>query len=439
MLQPQGEQVAANLLKVSDQARTFAEADGGGLRGFVRWMKDNMERQSDETDAVISEDTDDVVRILTIHASKGLEFPVVVFANMNTTRSDRIRIIGDRATRRLHIRLGAKEKGFATPGWDDVHELETEHATAEEVRLLYVAATRARDHLVLPFFERNSGGAPDAKRTLNEILRKGGADKISNEVRSSTLPAVDGDVPVLRPGIDSAADPAEVERIGEERTQWAAAHGELVARAARPLLVQTATALKPEWEHPHSGTEDGVRRGRAADFGSAVHAAIERTGLRTDADIDAIAREVAKEFGMAARVDEIAAVTRKALAMDVVARARASSFMLLEAPFVAGLPSANGNGAVPEGLAEGRIDLLFEEDGGLVIVDFKTDSVSSAEIDARVDHYRNQALVYAWAAHRATGMVVREVVFAFARPGIEHATRVDDAFMGEAAGLIAAG
>jgi ATP-dependent exoDNAse (exonuclease V) beta subunit len=113
--------------------------------------------------------------------------------------------------------------------------------------------------------------------------------------------------------------------------------------------------------------------------------------------------------------------------------------MLLEAPFVAGLPSTNGNGTVPEGLAEGRIDLLFEEDGELVIVDFKTDSVTGAEIDARAGHYRNQSLVYAWAAHRATGMAVREVVFAFARPGIEHATQVDDAFIGEAAELIAAG
>src|SRR5438093_1597168 len=78
----------ANLLKVIDQARTFADASGRGLRGFVRWLKDNIAQASDETDAPISEETDDVVRIVTIHAAKGLEFPIVVFANMEGERRD---------------------------------------------------------------------------------------------------------------------------------------------------------------------------------------------------------------------------------------------------------------------------------------------------------------------------------------------------------------
>jgi hypothetical protein len=71
-----------------------------------------------------------------------------------------------------------------------------------------------------------------------------------------------------------------------------------------------------------------------------------------------------------------------------------------------------------------------------VIVDFKTDSAS--DIDARAATYRNQALVYAWAAHTATRMRVREVVFLFARPdpAREHRTIVDDAFMAAADALV---
>ena len=92
-----------------------------------------------------------------------------------------------------------------------------------------------------------------------------------------------------------------------------------------------------------------------------------------------------------------------------------------------------------EGLAEGRIDLLFVEDGAIVIVDFKTDSVSAAQVAERAAHYHPQALVYAWAAHRATGMPVREVVFLFARPqpAVEHTVPVDDALLAEAEALLA--
>ncbi|HEY7802685.1 MAG TPA: PD-(D/E)XK nuclease family protein, partial [Dehalococcoidia bacterium] len=94
------------------------------------------------------------------------------------------------------------------------------------------------------------------------------------------------------------------------------------------------------------------------------------------------------------------------------------------------------------GLAEGRIDLLFVEDApegrGIVIVDFKTDAVSARDIETRAAHYRTQMLVYAWAAERAAGMPVREVVFLFARPGIEHATVVDAAFRAEAEALLSA-
>src|SRR5262249_49964327 len=111
MLQPQGDQLAANLLKIIDQARTFSDASGRGLRGFVRWLKDNINEQTDETDAPISEETDDVVRIITIHAAKGLEFPIVVFANMEGTRRDYTTVLADRGEGRLHIKLGAAEKG----------------------------------------------------------------------------------------------------------------------------------------------------------------------------------------------------------------------------------------------------------------------------------------------------------------------------------------
>ena len=83
---PQGEQAAANLMKVADQARAFGGVRGGGLRAFVRWLTTSSGSHSDESDASVAEAQDDVVRILTIHSAKGLEFPIVALANLNSER-----------------------------------------------------------------------------------------------------------------------------------------------------------------------------------------------------------------------------------------------------------------------------------------------------------------------------------------------------------------
>jgi ATP-dependent helicase/nuclease subunit A len=201
-------------------------------------------------------------------------------------------------------------------------------------------------------------------------------------------------------------------------------------------VVRTASALKPEWERPVASTDD-VRRGNATDFGSAVHALLERIELRRTEEIDVMAAAVAEEFGLHNRAGEIAKITRRALDSEAVGRALHSSRVLLEVPFTVALPIDEAERAgLSEGLAEGRIDLLFEEDGAAVIVDFKTDTVTAKEVDERAEHYRNQALVYAWAVREATGMPVREVIFLFARPGIERAYACDAAFGAEAEALM---
>ncbi|HYM15240.1 MAG TPA: UvrD-helicase domain-containing protein [Dehalococcoidia bacterium] len=431
MLQPQGDQTAANLLKLIDQARAFADAGGGGLRGFVRWLKENIARAADETDASISEETDDVVRILTMHAAKGLEFPVVVLANIGGSRVDRTSVIADRAAGRLHVKLGKKDEHFRTPGFSDGAALELAHEMAEERRKLYVAATRAKDLLVLPLFTAEDQRARDwsrhEPRSLLEWLLLAGAgdDGDAGTIDAATLPALVREPPVWRREPRHAPEPAVRDAI-ERRESWIAARAALVDTAAAPARVVTATALKPEWEPPAAPAGD-VRRGSATEFGSAVHALLERIDLRRPDDAALLAESIAREFGLAARAAEIERLARTTLGSDAIARALRSRRVLRETPFAVPLPDA------PErGVAEGRIDLLFEEDGEIVIVDFKSDAVTGDEIAARAALYRNQALVYAWAARAATGRPVREVVFLFARTGEARSMIADAAFMAEA-------
>jgi ATP-dependent helicase/nuclease subunit A len=442
MLQPQGDQVAANLLKVIDQARAFIDARGGGLRGFVRWLKSNIDRASDirygaapEAEAAISEESDDVVRILTVHAAKGLEFPIVVFANMDTGRGSYTTVIPmpNGGGPSLEMRIGAKGDGFQTPGFEAAGALEEAHEKAEDQRLLYVATTRARDRIIVPLMSPPAGRSSNGKRdTLNTLLRRGGVEEIAVRMDAAELQRVGEDLPVWRrPPAPASTDAAR--RVLASRDEWEADHDAAIARANAPMLVRTATSMKLDEDAPASA-EGTIRRAKAAEFGTAVHALLERIDLRRPEDAPAIAAAVAREHSLIGREGEIAEVAARALGADVVRRALASRRLLRETPFTSALP-ADG----PPGLAEGRIDLLFEEDGGLVIVDFKTDNVTAAEARARVaGDYRRQGLVYAWAAKHATGMEVREVVFLFARPepALECRIAVDGAFMDEAEALM---
>lgn len=428
MLQPQGEQGGANLLKVIDLARAFADAETAGLRGFVQWLKENIVREAAETDASISEESDDVVRVVTVHAAKGLEFPIVVFANMATSRNDRTNVLAGRGggTPTVHLKLGATDAGFVTPGWDEADAAEDAHRDAEDVRLLYVAATRARDRLVVPLFGR-APRTSTARPSLSGLLRNAQvhARPTVDVAAIGPLPA---DVSTWRrePGAGTSPD-----AVVDAREMWAAARKALLEQASKGLVVQTASSLKDDAEEPWRFSPDDVRRGRATDFGTAVHAVLERIDLRSAEGLAAMARAVALELGLAGREREIEAVARNAIEHAVVRRALEARVLLREVSFTAPLPAGSG-------LAEGRIDLLFESDGAITVVDFKTDDVGESGLDERAALYRTQALVYAWAAARTTGMPVREVVFLFARVPATRAFTVDDAFMAEAESLLAA-
>ena len=95
------------LLAIVDQARTFAAAGGGGLRPFIRYLKDSMEQEAIEIEASVAEETDDVVRIMTMHGAKGLEYPIVALANLSSGGSTQRSAVPREDEHFLHFRVGA--------------------------------------------------------------------------------------------------------------------------------------------------------------------------------------------------------------------------------------------------------------------------------------------------------------------------------------------
>jgi ATP-dependent exoDNAse (exonuclease V) beta subunit len=427
---PKGEQAAANLLKLTDEARAFAGAGGGGLRPFVDWLSKRRDEEFKEEEAGLHEETDDVVRIITIHGSKGLEFPIVALAKANNKAPNQVDPIADAEGHSLDLKVG----DFATPGWDGAVEREKAIGEAERARLLYVACTRARDHLIVPIIPE-AGKRTGLLKWLDQDLPEWNEDLAEQLVGGCLLYdrrlVEDGDE-AASGGEDASAHAAAAERaedptakqidVAEKaRAQWQDDRAELLRDASRELGYLTASSVELLWQRPLTievneadGTVVSSGKGPPLPLGDAVHQVMEVVDLANPGSIEPVVHAVCSEFGLLDRQDEVHELVAQCLASPSIARAVAAEQCWREVPFT-----------IPweDGLAVGRIDLLFVEDGRIVIVDYKTDAVSPDAIEEAVESHHNQAEVYAAAARKATGLDVSEVVFIFCRAAREGACR----------------
>ncbi|MEZ5419706.1 MAG: UvrD-helicase domain-containing protein [Vicinamibacterales bacterium] len=150
-----GEQVLANVLQIAELARRYEAGGGLSFRGFVDELREAADRAPAPEAPIVEEGTDGV-RLMTVHKAKGLEFPVVILADIGCrmSRDDASRYL-DTARGLAAIRLA----GWTPLDLRDHNHVEAARDRAEGVRLAYVAATRARDLLVVPAI----GDGPEEK------------------------------------------------------------------------------------------------------------------------------------------------------------------------------------------------------------------------------------------------------------------------------------
>jgi ATP-dependent exoDNAse (exonuclease V) beta subunit len=443
-LEQSGEQVLANVLRVADLARQYEVEGGISFRGFL----EELNAQADEgrvEEAPILEEGTDGVRLMTVHKAKGLEFPVVILGDMTA------KLQPAHASRYLDAERHLCAIRLAGCAPDDLTRqgpIELAREAAEGVRIAYVAATRARDLLVVPAVgdEERDGWL----ETLNPAIfppfdRR--RTPLSNQFRSkdSVLSRPNGDPAGL-----STVSPGH-HRIGDHEVVWwdprelhlgaglsaGLRHTDLIAKDAPPQIIEAGLSTYKAWRstreraietasQPSMLVETVTRRAtaraspagsisvevvqvpnamprpRGRRFGTLVHSVL--ASAPPDASTAAI-RDLTQSYGRAvnATAEEIDAAIERinvALALPFFNRVRdadAADRCRRE------LPIACRMGDV---LLEGTLDLAFDESTGWVVVDFKTDEVP----DSKVALHRRQLALYAGAIAQATQKPVSGVL-----------------------------
>ena len=377
-----------------DRARAFAAAGEASLRAFLAWTDRQREENARARETVVRESDAGAVRVMTVHGAKGLEFPIVLLAGLNATRNPNLDpVLFDRRSNRIEVKASLQ-----TVGYEELAEFEKARQEEERVRLIYVAATRARDHLIVSLFRK----AKDSKSVAAHIdVFMQGKDHLWQRFDPPAIAAPPISVTTGKMAAPNDDTPAARQRWQQQRCELYAARGRPISAAATRL----AQDAKEEQDVP----DEPWRRGRAGtNIGRAVHAVLQVVDLRTGSDLDDNVQAQAAAEGVPAQADAIARLVRRALDNSIVQRALDSKRWWRETPVA---------GPVGDGIVEGFIDLLFEEDDGYVIVDYKTDNLGSEDaIERAMAGYRLQGGAYALALSKAAGVHVKEVSFLFLQP-----------------------
>ena len=391
-----------------EQAGRFHRAGGGTLRAFLQWVDDQIREGARVTETPVPESDEDSVRVMTIHGSKGLEFPVVVLTGINSAAPGGGNpVIVDRSSGSVEVGIGTEATGFATPGFQELAKLDHRMSAAEHVRLMYVATTRARDHLVLSM-RRPATGPITTAATISEYMEN--HRKLWEAVELNEPAALAEARPSIGENQAQAID--EALHSTDHLDQWVEDRNRAIAQFSRPQFV-AATAISRAYqdEEEEQDSPEPWRRGRAGtSVGRAVHAVLQSIDLATGEGLEHRARAQAVAEGIPDRAGEIARLAEVAVNSDIVRRAVASQRIWREVPVAACV----GNGSL-----YGFIDLLFEEDDGLVVVDYKTDDVTDRQLWEVMERYRLQGGAYAQAIAQITGKRVKEMVFLYLQPKSE--------------------
>lgn len=460
---PRGEMRRANLQKLIDQAVAYESTSFKGLFHFVNYIQKLGEYSVEMGEAAIVGENDDAVSIMSIHKSKGLEFPVVIVAGLGKqfNKSD------SSGTMLLHSDLGVgletrdllgqttdttlyKKVVAKANKWD---------MYGEEMRVLYVAMTRAKEKMILvgtmKDVEKNLEKWEETRGSLSLGVREGAVTFMEWVVRSTANKRDEYPITIVTP---EQVVVSEVARLVEgqqtkEMLLHPVASQDVMDDISRQLTYVYPYERKEEYKNKYSVSEikhqrmeeifesqeverpefleesyestvpqfiskkesGGVNQG--ALRGTAMHRFLECYDFGADLPMEDQLEGMCTKGLLAEEQRDLLSVAKleKFLATPLAARmstAAREDELYKEKPFVMSVtpkelfPEAEDNQDTL--LVQGIIDVFFIEDGGIVVLDYKTDRVKTSQ--ELIDRYQVQLQLYGKALERTLGLPVKEIL-----------------------------
>ena len=426
--QPDGAQRVANVRKLMALARKCRSGGASGLAEFVERAEDLEREQAREAEAQPPDQTADAVRLLTVHAAKGLEFPVVILPAINRgTRSDQEAI-------RFSPGIGAGIRWRDPLTGHQEPDLVAEAVSAERKaqkreeaeRLFYVAMTRAEELLIL---SASFGGPARSEQWAARLRSNLGIDlkcidKEPRLVRLAGVPArllqtnqpppapleVAEDAPPAPPVVFYER-PAAVDQADASVSVSSVA---LFGRCPRRYYLSRYLGWEEELGPDAADTHQDGRAAETDDlepdeFGRLVHRLL--AGLLEPEQAPPEAVRLAGAFWSSPW------------------GRRASAARRIEREYGFVIP-------LGDRLLRGQIDVWLEDDDGITVIDYKSDQVEAGGAAARAAEYALQARLYAMAVEALTGTRPARAILYFLRPSLAIEVGLEAAALAEARRLV---
>ncbi len=469
---PGGMARLANLELLLDKAEAFETTIYRGLYQFNRYIE--RARKSTEEDEAASVDEENVVHINTIHSSKGLQYPVVFLANASASIKNEdaqgMMLVHETEGAALESRDPSTRRKQKNLKWNAAADRIILEGKAEELRLLYVALTRAEEYLYIvgsvkdPDKWRDAwavceAAAPgplpshlirEASSYMDWILMTAAAGTTHLKISPDTPEEEDEDAArklrndlgweALRRRMEDIRNDLpdiseELDKRAHFRYPYEALEGvrgiytvSALKRAAEEEEIESVPKTEPAAESKAQDRPAAEKAGAAArnglsaaERGTVYHKIMEHldpgrmkpenAAAEAAAAIAAMAEKglLSEAEAKAVSPGEVAAFWQLPLA-ERIRRAAAEGRLFREQPFIQGVPleeiDPSHEGSEETILVQGIIDLYFEEDGKLILVDYKTDR--TARIEELEERYRVQLDWYRKALEQASGLPVGE-------------------------------
>ena len=406
------------------------EERGSSRAEVARFLRRAVEEGREPREPAAAEVAADAVRVMTIHRAKGLEAPHVYLLQLH--RRAQGRRGGGTAVLRRGAEVGYRLFDWPTPAFLAAERWQGRVGEAELVRLLYVAATRAEQRLVLAGLWSTEGGVGGRSSLADLVERRGGHEALAEQAASGVERRGEGGVLWVLPQLVAAAPAAEgggrggeavdPPRVAAQAEALAQRRAAAAARAARPWSAGASAEARRllEAEERAARLEEGLPgpgQEVATAVGTSVHRLLETLDLGGDlaaevgrrrAEVEERLRAELEPATAAVAVARVGALLERLGGGELLARLGRLAPLVVARELPLLLPPEGDGG--PVGFVSARVDLVHTdpESGELVVVDYKTDEVAPGpKLEARAAEYAPQLELYARGLEQALDLARR--------------------------------